>query len=213
LNWIDPSGLITVGFYSTSDPPMTDNFLEAADDHDRYYKMDESSDVIDALKELEAELEKEGNGEMITDVYFYDHCVQAWQYTESQGWFFEELAGLRFGTEVTGEDLKKFSSELKEATSEDTILHFRQCYVAMNIDEDESTSLLEDLAEWTNRTVTGCTGRVDYVTSSPSGEPIQGADYTLNGQYWMAWTAEQGTGTHLLWSVYWPSQERPKQPY
>ncbi len=156
LNFVDPSGLVTVAFYDPEVMPdqyvdgklrrWVGVFQEYADDHGEHvYKMSTPRDALQKLAELRLA------GVDVTEVYFYDHS-----------WF----GGLHFGTEMKwqgaeggpGEihenDVEDFCNAL-QAMTENAIFHFRHCDLGGFLSER-----LEDLAEWTQSSVTGVEGRI-----------------------------------------------------
>jgi hypothetical protein len=71
---------------------------------------------------------------------------------------------------------------------------------------DGNPSLLEDLAVWSDRTVTGYTGMVSY-----EGKEIPGPDYSSMSELYKVSSPSQGGGIELIWSAYW--YPRPPIPY
>jgi len=212
LNLVDPFGLVTevtVAFYDGSeDRPYSwfwKGLEEAADDFDRAYDVNCSDDILDILDAINEEPDV-----IVTGIWFFDH---------SCGNHFEEPYGLQFGDTTLYRDssrgennygIAEFMYDVRERTDPNTTLNFRQCYVASGISSGEpydgDTSLLEDLAVWSNRTVTGFTGMVSYGYNETPGP-----DYTSNSELWEVSSPYQGGGGTLLWSAYW--QPRPPSPY
>jgi len=207
LAFVDPSGLIAISFYDPDDPGIYvsstgeilygastgDQFKESSDDWGEHsYAMTSARDVIMKIAELQQE------GEKITEIYFHDHSLPL---ISDQ----EKIEGLQFGEDgIDGglmrddrgdghSNLEIFMYILAELTPDSTMLHFRQCNVAMGI--EEGGSLLEDLANWSNRFVTG--SDVIIVDESPvvfqDDWEVPGPDYYYpEGRLWQAFTQPDG---------------------
>ena len=158
LNFVDPSGLVTVAFYDPEVMPdqyvdgklrrWVGVFQEYADDHGEHvYKMSTPRDALQKLAELRLA------GVDVTEVYFYDHS-----------WF----GGLHFGTEMKwqgaeggpGEihenDVEDFCNAL-QAMTENCTFHFRQC---SDVGERGLQERLKEVAEWTQSSVTCAVNRI-----------------------------------------------------
>ncbi len=210
LAFVDPSGMIKIAFYDPTDDhgPRVANgaqFKESADDFGEHaYAMKSARDVIMKLAELKSDSVD------VDEVYFFDHCHLRFEIvTNEEGIEYKrwKVTGLEFGDDALmregdradgGSNLEVFGRILSTLLPEDSIINFRHCYVALNITEGES--LLEDLAEWTNRTVTGATGAVTYFgprTYKPNWER-PGPDHVIGGQYWKAFTNDNETSITVL---------------
>ena len=180
-NRVDPSGLeshINICFY---DPD--DGFEEAANDWTvmtssggrigYYFPMKDTDDVIDVLKDyMDRDI-------YVSTIYFHDHCNTV------EAFGVELLFFLEFGDSLVPTH-SRFWRRLRRYTDPSTILHFRQCNVAKDPDR------LILIATQTQRTVTGCAGKVhDYEEEGgprefgKPGEPDL-PDYYFGGVVYMA---------------------------
>jgi RHS repeat-associated protein len=171
-NFVDPWGLASVAFYDGGDANW-ELFKNAATGFDYYLDMKSSKDVLLGLGKLIAD------GIDITEVYFYDHC------RTYRGWGIG-VWGLEFGNEILSrwdednirskkyfsyidEDgytytlgsMEDFCEDLALRLSEDCVINLRHCKAARE-DIFFADSFATLVAQWTNRTVTGCEGKVEY---------------------------------------------------
>lgn len=181
-------------------------FREAADDFitpsikgDTYKLYFDMAD-IKSLSELTTFIEKRVNGLKmygydVTDVYFFDHSAGTDGVVEGL-YFGETVYVTALEIEDKGKDLAWDRILPAEAT-----VHFRNC----SIGSENNRDLLQNLATWTNRTVTGGTGLTIYSYPhnnengninlyDPSWEE-DGADYT----YGSLWGASPGGAPEEIW--------------
>ena len=226
LAFVDPSGLIAIAFYDPDDPggpgrASGHDFLEAADDFvdDEgnlwYFPMLSARDVIMKLAELR------DMGVNVTDVYFYDHSAMDWE-TESRG--------LEFGNDVffpeandrhqAGEsNFEVFSRILSTLLPEGSTIHLRHCSAAEGVREPGTSSMIEYMALWSGRDVTGCTNVIKYYGAETWGKDTP--DYYYQGELWKAGSREGRTGMFIIewWSPWniignwndWPAN--PNRPF
>jgi hypothetical protein len=170
VNYVDPRGLFptgespliasvafynpdATGYYTDPEGHVQSNtsgyqFQEQADDANYCVAMHYRFDVIDWLYKHE-ELRKADplNIPLITEIYFFDHS-----YTLGQS----STQALGFGEDklnFADNKLRWFCEDINKYTSDDTVIHFRQCCI-------DPCSQLNKLANWTQRKVTGCAGAV-----------------------------------------------------
>jgi hypothetical protein len=172
--------------------------------------------------------ELEANGVDVTEVYFYDHGIAE---IDEYG-IIGDVIGLQFGTDELmregdradgGSNLEVFCQIIDIFLPEDCTINFRHCFTAKGVNDEEEGSMLEDLASWSNRSVTGAIGAVTHSGPySATGEPNpDGPDYGICGGLWKASPGDSGIMTEMIWSPYrsdYPDiryrwEPLPPQPY
>jgi RHS repeat-associated protein len=148
LNYSDPTGLYSVGFYDPCDRGFVegangDQLWEAADDFDYCVPMTCIQDIEQWFIE--------NTNIFIDAVYIFDHGIT-------------DIFGISIGLQFGFEDYAPWGSDLLQTvcgyfnqyTDSNAIINFRHCYVA------QDPCNLASLANLCNRRVTGCKGRVGY---------------------------------------------------
>jgi len=191
LNWVDPSGLVSVAFYDPDYgrlPHQNDWFKEYADDFEHHYEMHSADDVLDKIEELLDE------GIDVTEVYFFDHCANWEDYPNNpENW--RRVYGLEFGNEVLRFDdgeMEEFATKLGDLLGPGAFYHFRHCLLGDEINFDHLVSL----AEWTGGFPTAVGDHILPYSIDGAGqvvesyyEPYRGRrvdmpDYIPNAGYW-----------------------------
>lgn len=155
LTWLDPFGLDKVAFYASE-------YEEYADDvyFDHKFEVKDFGDVIAGLLDLHSD------GVEITDIYFFDHCIN-WDDEVGDGGS-HRVYGLSFGstrlrfdTDYDADNsLEKYMRLLGHLQGENgpltsyATIHFRNCYVG----ERKNYDRIADLIEWTGGSVTAVNG-------------------------------------------------------
>jgi RHS repeat-associated protein len=224
---VDPSGLIAISFYDPDygrEPFQKDWFKQYADDFREYaFEMNNMGDVINALQKLHKE------GVEVTDVYFFDHCMN-WEDYPNNPENRKRVYGLQFGDDRLRFDdgsLEKYMKLIGSmrgdngALTEDATIHFRHCYLG---DSEKNADRLESLVDWTGGDVTAVYNTIipweltpdlqvkEMVWPHPRGGEVDRPDYrpTLFG-FTRAFRDSSGQflmGPYVRPVVIWPNTPR-----
>jgi RHS repeat-associated protein len=204
LNFLDPSGLISVAFYDGR--YKDEGFGECADDFDIWIPLEDAykygftgaaGDFVIAMLQSMKDY-----GQDVTEVYFFDHGFDGMEWNQEE---FEKghdgyslvNPGITLGDELysvlapsdkyPGDlSLKEFAEGLKTATNEGTTLNFRGCSEGL---------IAKDVAAWSGRTTTGFTGSVYPKANDWNMDKKEqdGYEYSGSGDYVVAVPGEGGT--------------------